>query len=50
MVLDHGDHGVLNNLLLGSQLGRHLLLKLLGQPGETFQLLRGKIQIMKPID
>jgi hypothetical protein len=33
MILDHGGHGVLHDLLLGGQLGRHLLAKLLRQPG-----------------
>jgi hypothetical protein len=31
MILDHGDHGVLNVLLLGRQALVHVLLELLGQ-------------------
>ena len=38
MVLDHGEHGVLDVLLLGAQLHRHLSLKLLGQAREKNSL------------
>ena len=31
MILNHGNHGMLNVLLVLAQLGRHLLLKLLGE-------------------
>ena len=31
MILNHGNHGMLNVLLVLAQLGRHLLLELLGE-------------------
>jgi hypothetical protein len=34
VILDHSDHGMLDDLLFGGELGRHLLLELLGQPAK----------------
>jgi hypothetical protein len=41
VILDHGDHGVLDDLLFGGEQGRHLLLELLGQPGQDGGSLYG---------
>jgi hypothetical protein len=41
VILDHGDHGVLDDLLFCGELGRHLLLELLGQPAHQWGSLYG---------
>ena len=45
MILNHGNHGMLNVLLVLAQLGRHLLLELLGEGLDDHVAVRNLLSI-----